>query len=81
MLITPRGKLFTSVNTRLMSAFTCAVCPGIFMTVVQPAASAGASDRMRSATGEFHGTLIPATPIGSRTNSENRPAPHSAARP
>ncbi|HXC82113.1 MAG TPA: hypothetical protein VNV62_09710 [Trebonia sp.] len=34
---------------------------------VQPAARAGASERMPSATGEFHGAMMPATPTGWRT--------------
>src|SRR5439155_5524244 len=68
---------FISASSWLIKAFNCAVWPGILTTVEQPAAS----ERMRSATGEFHGTLIPATPIGSRTDSENRRPPHSAARP
>jgi hypothetical protein len=32
------------------------------MTAVQPAASAGARERMPSATGEFHGAMIPGNP-------------------
>ena len=79
--LTPRGRLVTSLMTSLMSALSCAVWPGIFTTVVQPAARAGASERISKATGAFHGTLMPATPIGSRTRSEKCPCSHSATRP
>jgi hypothetical protein len=43
------------------------------ITAVQPAASAGASDRIRSVTGAFHGTMTPATPAASRWNSDMAP--------
>ena len=65
MLMTPRGSASTSeriCDTRLA---TSAVCPGILTATVFPAASAGASERISSATGEFHGTMIPTTPAGS----------------
>jgi len=41
---------------------------------VQPAASAGASERIPSATGEFHGAMIPATPTGWRTTRLSSPS-------
>jgi hypothetical protein len=35
-------------------------------TIVQPAASAGASFQHSSSSGEFHGTIAATTPAGSR---------------
>jgi hypothetical protein len=35
-------------------------------TIVQPAASAGASLNVSSSRGEFHGVMAPTTPTGSR---------------
>jgi hypothetical protein len=66
-LTTPLGRLATSLKTSHIRAFVCAANPGSLPTVVQPAASAGASDRMNSTTGEFHGAMMPATPAASRS--------------
>jgi AraC-like DNA-binding protein len=51
------------------------------MTAVQPAASAGARERIVSATGEFQGAMMPATPIGWRRISEMLPGFGVTARP
>ncbi len=64
-----------------ISVLIWALCTGIFKTVVQPTANAGARERMSNAAGEFHGTLIPATPTGSLINMDIFPADHSEARP
>ncbi len=48
------------------------------MAVVQPAAKAGPNARTSSARGEFQGTMIPATPIGSRMDVANMPGAISA---
>ena len=40
-----------------------------FSTIVQPAASAGATLHVIWFTGQFHGVMKPQTPIGSRTIS------------
>ena len=80
-LITPFGNDFTSEKIFDKKAFTCAVCEGNFTTVVVPAAKAGASERIINTTGEFHGAITPATPIGSRKTMEKLPAFGSSARP
>ena len=63
--MTPRGRDSTSARICETRLATSAVCPGIFTATVLPAESAGASDRISSATGEFHGTMMPTTPAGS----------------
>jgi hypothetical protein len=60
---------------------TSAVWPGIFTALVQPAASAGASERTTSTTGEFQGTMMPATPAGWRSVCPYTPGETSAVRP
>jgi hypothetical protein len=65
MLTTPRGSDVTSAMIRETRLATSAVCPGILTATVFPADRAGARDRMSRATGEFHGTMMPATPAGS----------------
>ncbi|GAA3230933.1 hypothetical protein GCM10020256_45000 [Streptomyces thermocoprophilus] len=70
MLRTPGSRpsvcVMISVNRRLIWA----VCSGSLTTAVQPAARAGARERMVRMTGEFHGVMTPATPRGSRTTIE-----------
>ncbi len=73
--------LFTSAKISCKMPFTKPVWPGSFTTAVQPAASAGAKERTESTTGEFHGTMTPATPIASATELMCRPGLTSAARP
>ena len=51
-------------------AITCAECGAIsegFSTIVQPAASAGATLQAIWLAGQFHGVISPQTPTGSRT--------------
>jgi hypothetical protein len=60
---------------------TCATCPGSLITAVQPAASAGASERIVSTTGEFQGAITPATPIGWRRIIEMLPGFGVTTRP
>jgi len=57
------------------------VWPGSLTTAVHPAANAGANERTESTTGEFHGTITPATPMGSGTELMCRPGATSVARP
>ena len=80
-LSTPVGKLLTSAKTSHIRALVCAVQPGSFPATVQPAASAGARERMNRTMGEFHGAMIPATPTASRSTVEYRPGAVSSARP
>src|SRR5579863_1387766 len=64
-LTTPGGNDVVSEMISAMRLATRAVCPGILMATVLPAASAGPKERMHRTTGEFHGTMIPTTPAGS----------------
>jgi len=41
-------------------------CSDGFTTIVQPAASAGASFQVSNISGEFHGVIAATTPTGSR---------------
>src|SRR3954464_55230 len=61
MFTTPAGKPSVSASSSANMPFTSAVWPAIFTTLVQPAASAGASGRTARTTGEFQGTMMPAT--------------------
>ena len=67
MLTTPTGSDGALDTTSATSALVSAVCPGSFAATVFPAANAGPRERMNSATGEFHGTMIATTPTGSAT--------------
>src|SRR5271165_5026295 len=81
MLTTPRGNDSVSAmiwDTRLA---TSAVCPGIFTAIVLPAAKAGASDPISSATGAFQGTITPTTPAGSPYVLNHWPGATSAEMP
>ena len=61
---TPGGSPGVWPTSSAMREFVCAVCHGRFITAVQPAASAGARERIPSATGEFHGAMISRHPDG-----------------
>ena len=80
-LTTPRGRSAASEMTWLNTAFVWAVLPGSLMTVVAPAASAGASERTVSTSGELNGAMIPATPMADRVTTDSRPGIGSSARP
>jgi hypothetical protein len=58
----PASSARRSVSTTLADA-----CSDGLTTIVLPAAIAGASEYIVSSTGEFHGTMIPTTPSGSRS--------------
>src|SRR4051812_31044830 len=78
MLTTPLGKLLVAAIASMIRELVKAVWPGSLTTVVQPAAKAGAKARISSAIGEFQGTMMPATPIGSRIALANTPGATSA---
>jgi hypothetical protein len=80
-LTTPAGRPLVDATTSLINAFTCADCFGSTMAVVQPAANAGASERIESATGAFHGAKIPATPTAWRIRIDKLSLSNSHARP
>lgn len=69
-LSTPGGREGHSASSSVSRVLTRAVCAAIFMTTVQPAARAGANERTARTTGEFHGTITPATPTGSVSSVE-----------
>ena len=72
-LTTPFGSDGHSARQRMIRAWISGVCGAGLITVVQPAASAGASERASSVTGAFHGTMIAATPAASRFIIEKLP--------
>jgi hypothetical protein len=62
-------------------ALVCAVATGRLTIVAAPAANAGARERSTSATGEFHGAMIPATPAAWCTTTVSAPCSTCTARP
>src|ERR1700739_5105405 len=81
MFMTPLGSAFALAMISDTSALVRAVWAGNFATTVLPAARAGASDRINSATGEFHGTITATTPAGSGRVLKNVPGRTSAEMP
>ena len=63
-LKTPGGKPASS-KSLANSSVEAGVCSAVLTTKVQPAARAGASFKVSSKSGEFHGVIAPTTPIGS----------------
>jgi hypothetical protein len=64
-LKTPGG-IPASTQRRANSIVVTGVWSEGFTTIVQPAASAGASFHISKRSGEFQGTIAPTTPTGSR---------------
>ena len=65
-LTTPGGKPASSTSG-IISSSDADVCSDGLITIVLPAASAGASFMEVSSSGEFQGVIAPTTPIGSRS--------------
>src|SRR5437773_9785542 len=65
-LNTPGGTPASSSTSAKRIAFSGAISDG-FSTIVQPAASAGATLQVIWLIGQFHGVMKPQTPTGSRT--------------
>ena len=80
-LTVPAGSAPTAARCSSTAAVTRDVCGAGLTIAVQPAASAGASERISSSTGPFHGTMIAATPAGSRKIVEKTPGSISCAFP
>ena len=80
-LITPGGSSVIDAMHSMIAALIRGVCGASLMTVVQPAARAGASDRISKVTGAFHGTITETTPAGSRVRNEKLPGALSSVRP
>jgi len=78
---TPFGNDGQSCRHRITRWWTSGVCGAGLITTVQPAASAGPSERTRRVTGAFHGTMIAATPAASRFIVEKLPGAVSIVRP
>jgi hypothetical protein len=64
MFTTPSGKPASEINYAILKAES-GVCYAVFMTIVHPAASAGASFHACIKSGKFHGIICPTTPTGS----------------
>ena len=62
---TPGGKPAGSISSANPSV-EAGECSEGLITIVQPAASAGASFHVMSSSGEFHGVIAATTPTGSR---------------
>ena len=56
-------------------------CSAGFSTAVQPAASAGASERIAMPSGKFHGTMCAVTPIGSISVKSTKAGPSGIVAP
>ena len=81
VLNTPGGKPACS-NSSASSMIDTGACSDGLATMVQPAASAGASLKVSSSSGEFHGRIAATTPTGSRvTNPKKSARPVSTTRP
>ena len=65
MLTTPSGMPASAISSPRRSAES-GVCSAGLSTIVQPAASAGASFHAAIISGKFHGMICPTTPTGSR---------------
>ena len=65
MLMTPAGKPASMANSPMRRQLR-GVCSAGFMTMVQPAASAGPHFHETMSIGKFHGMICPTTPTGSR---------------
>ncbi len=63
---TPGGKPASSTSG-IISSSDAEVCSDGLITIVLPAASAGASFIEVSSSGEFQGVIAPTTPSGSRS--------------
>ncbi len=66
MLSTPAGSPASSIRAARRSTAKVAYSEGL-ATIVQPAASAGATFWAKSSSGAFHGITAPTTPTGSRS--------------
>ena len=64
-LTTPAGNPAGSISSANPSVDAGACSDGL-ITIVQPAARAGASFKVMSSSGEFHGVIAATTPTGSR---------------
>ena len=65
-LSTPAGSPASSISAASRSTANVAYSDGL-STIVQPAASAGATFWANSGSGAFHGITAPTTPTGSRS--------------
>ena len=70
-LNTPGGSP-ASTASRASASAESGVCSAGFITIVQPAASAGAHLRVIIAAGKFHGVIPAVTPIGCLSTSTRR---------
>ena len=80
-LTTPFGSDATDSKQAMTAALVNGVCDAGLVITVQPAASAGATDRTISVTGAFQGTMTEATPEASRVMRLILPGALSKVRP
>ncbi len=66
MLTTPSGSPASDISSAMRSEVSGVISAG-FITIVLPAASAGAIFQLVNMSGKFHGTTWPTTPSGSRS--------------
>jgi len=81
MLTMPLGISSMLSTTFMNSAVVPVVYSAGLMTTAQPAASAGATERIISARGMFQGTITPTTPTGSRSRMLRESGVGTAERP
>ena len=66
MLTTPSGMPASAISSAIFRVDSGVISAG-FITMVLPAASAGAIFQLVNISGKFHGTTWPTTPTGSRS--------------
>ena len=69
----PSGRPASANTAANIAPPTTGVCGSGFRTTALPSARAGATTRMPSTLGEFHGVIAPTTPTGTRRTIERRP--------
>ena len=69
----PSGRPASRKTAANIAPPTTGVCGSGLRTTALPSASAGATTRMPSTDGEFHGVIAPMTPAGTRRTIDSRP--------
>ena len=70
---TPSGSPASRKTASNMAPPMIGVCGSGLRTTALPRASAGATTRIPSTLGEFHGVIVPITPTGIRRTIDSRP--------
>ena len=69
----PSGRPASRKTAANIAPPTTGVCGSGLRTTALPSASAGATTRIPSTDGEFHGVIAPMTPAGTRRTIDSRP--------